>query len=397
MRLDRIVNLGDFRAMARSRLPRIAFDFIDGGVHDEENMRRNREAFRRYAILPRYLVDVSARDQSVELFGRRYSSPFGISPMGLAGLFRPGADLMMASAAHDANIPFVMSSASNDSIEKASAAAPGTTWFQMYGTKDAGITDDLVRRATAARVPVLILTVDTPIIGGRERNVRNGFTRPMRMTPSIILQGLMRPRWTLSYLRMGGFPMMENWAPYLPGGTPDQVADLYARETPAPAQTWKVLERIRGSWSGPLMVKGILHPEDAALAVSIGADGLVVSNHGGRQFDRAPAPLDVLPRIRERVGETVTIAYESGVRRGSDLVIAKCLGADFALIGRPMMFAVAAAGKAGVARALKIMASEIDHTLAQMGSPRFEACRREMVMRLDDPPVRSAVEGMARP
>lgn len=180
--------------------------------------------------------------------------------------------------------------------------------------------------------------------------------------------------------------MMENWAPYLPGGTPDQVADLYARETPAPAQTWKVLERIRGAWSGPLMVKGILHPEDAALAVSIGADGLVVSNHGGRQFDRAPAPLDVLPRIRERVGETVTFAYESGVRRGSDLVIAKCLGADFALIGRPMMFAVAAAGKAGVARALKIMASEIDHTLAQMGSPR-----------LDDPPVRSAVEGMARP
>lgn len=156
MRLDRIVNLGDFRAMARSRLPRIAFDFIDGGVHDEENMRRNREVFRRYAILPRYLVDVSARDQSVELFGRRYSSPFGISPMGLAGLFRPGADLMMASAAHDANIPFVMSSASNDSIEKASAAAPGTTWFQMYGTKDPGITDDLVRRATAARVPVLI-------------------------------------------------------------------------------------------------------------------------------------------------------------------------------------------------------------------------------------------------
>lgn len=380
MKLDRALNLEDLRQIARQKLPKIAFDFIDGGVHDEDLLDQNRAVFRRYALLPRYLVDVSARDQSVELFGRTYSSPIGISPMGIAGFMRPGADRMMARAAQRANIPYVMSSASCDSLETAMRDAPDVVWFQVYGTRNPEITDDLVRRASRAGVHVLVLTIDTPVITGRERNPRNGFTRPVKMTPRIIMQGLLRPAWTIAYLRNRGMPMMENWAPYLKSGTADEVADLYGRETPAPQQTWAVFERIRANWKGKLLIKGVLHPFDAAKGVEFGADGFIVSNHGGRQFDRAPAPLEVLPLIRQAVGQHTVLGYDSGIRRGGDLVIAKCLGADFGLAGRPFMFAAAAGAEAGVDKAIAMLHAEVDHCLAQLGQPRFAHLTNDILL-----------------
>ncbi|TCH97030.1 alpha-hydroxy-acid oxidizing protein [Roseococcus sp. SYP-B2431] len=367
MKLNAVVNAEDMRALARSALPRIAFDFIDGGVADEEGLTENRAAFRRHKLVPRYLVDVSRRDQTVEIFGSRYASPIGISPMGIAGFFRPGADLMLARAAAEANIPYIMSSASCDSIERAMAVAPDTTWFQIYGTRDPAIVEDLVRRATALRVKVLVLTIDTPIIGGRERNIRNGFTRPMKLTPGIVLQGLLRPRWTLGFLKSGGVPVMENWKPYSARKDANSVADLYGAQTPAPGQTWEVLHLVRRLWNGPLLVKGVLHPEDALLCAEAGADGLIVSNHGGRQLDKAPAPLDVLRDIRARVGDRLELIVDGGVRRGSDVVVALSLGARMCTFGRPAMFSVAGAGQAGAAKLLKLMRSEIDMTLAQIG------------------------------
>lgn len=367
MKLDATVNSEDMRALARSALPRIAFDFIDGGVMDEEGLAENRAAFRRHQLVPRYLVDVSRRDQSLEIFGHRYASPIGISPMGIAGFFRHGADLMLARAAAEANTPYIMSSASCDSIESAMAAAPDTTWFQIYGTRDPAIVEDLVRRAAALKVRVLALTVDTPMIGGRERNVRNGFTRPMKLTPSIVLQGLMRPRWTLDFLRSGGVPMMENWKPYSEKKDANSVADLYGTQTPAPAQTWEVLHLVRRLWKGPLLVKGVLHPEDARLCAQAGADGIIVSNHGGRQLDKAPAPLDMLQEIRGAVGEGLELILDGGVRRGSDVVTALSLGARMCSFGRPAMFSVAGAGQAGAAKLLRLMRNEIDMTLAQIG------------------------------
>lgn len=367
MNLSTAVNAEDMRALARSALPRIAFDFIDGGVMDEEGLAENRTAFRRHRLVPRYLVDVSRRDQTVEIFGHRYASPIGISPMGIAGFFRPGADLMLARAAAAANVPYIMSSASCDSIESAMAAAPDTTWFQIYGTRDPSIVEDLVRRATALQVRVLALTIDTPMIGGRERNVRNGFTRPLKLTPGIILQGLMRPRWTLGFLQSGGVPMMENWKPYSAKKDANSVADLYGSQTPAPAQTWEVLHLVRRLWKGPLLVKGVLHPEDALICARAGADGIIVSNHGGRQLDTAPAPLDVLRDIRASVGDGVELIVDGGVRRGSDVVIALSLGARMCTFGRPAMFSVAAAGQAGAAKLLQIMRNEIDMVLAQIG------------------------------
>jgi L-lactate dehydrogenase (cytochrome)/(S)-mandelate dehydrogenase len=368
MRLDQAINLDDIRILARKALPRIAFDFIDGGVDGEVALERNRAAFERYKLLPRYLVDVEQRHQKVTLFGHDYASPFGISPMGIAGFFRPGADLMLARAAARFELPYMMSSASCDSIEAAMALAPKTTWLQIYGTRDPHITLDLVARAKALGVRVLVMTVDTPVMGKRERNIRNGFRRPMKMTPGVILQGLSRPGWTFRYLAKGGIPMMENWRPYAaPGADANAVADLYGTQTPAPAQTWSIFTEVRKAWAGPLVVKGVMHPADAQKAVSLGADGIMVSNHGGRQLDSAPGSLDMLPLIADAVAGRAELIIDSGFRRGSDIAKALCLGAKAAFLGRPAMFGVAAAGEAGAAKVLEIMRQELDLVMGQLG------------------------------
>ena len=374
MHVSTAVNLEDLRQMARRKLPRIAFDFIDGGVDDEDCLRRNRAAFARFQLLPRYLVDVSRRDQSTELLGRRYASPFGISPTGLAGLFHPGADELLALAAKAADVPFLLSSASNASVETVARLAPEHVWFQIYGTRDERINADLVKRAGDAGVRTLVVSVDVPVNSNRERNKRNGFSRPFRMTPAVAFDALGHPAWVLRYLRSGGIPMMRNWAPYGPAGaSAAEVADLYGTLTPAPMVKWQTLEQIRAAWPGPLVVKGLLHPEDARMAAELGVDAIIVSNHGGRQLDVAPTPIEMLPAIRAAVGERVELMLDSGVRRGSDIVIARCLGARFAFFGRPTLFGAAAGGAAGIARALQIVKNEIDMVLAQIGCSAFDA------------------------
>lgn len=368
MKISSVVNIDDMAVAARRYLPRIAFDYIDGGVDGEAALARNRQAFDRYKLLPRYLVDIEKRSQATRLFGHDYAAPFGICPMGIAGFFRPGADLMLARAAARFGVPYVMSSASCDSIDAAMEQAPQTTWFQIYGTRDTNITMDLIRRAKALDVRVLMLTIDTPVMAKRERNMRNGFRRPMKMTPSVILQGLSRPAWTLRYLAKGGIPMMENWRPYAgEGATANDVADLFGAETPAPAQTWDVLKLVRKAWPGPLVVKGVLHPADALKCLEMGADGLVVSNHGGRQLDSAPAPMDMLPVIADAVGGRMELLIDSGFRRGSDIAKALCLGAKAALFGRPAMFGVAAGGEAGACKVLDIFRQEFSLVMGQMG------------------------------
>ncbi len=368
MNIENANNTDDVADLAQRYLPRIAFDFIDGGVDGEDGLVRNREAFQRYRLVPRFLVDVEKRSQATTLFGRTYASPFGVSPMSIAGFFRPGADLMIARAAAACDVPYIMSSASCSSIESAVAEAPRNSWFQVYGTRNPDITTDLVRRATALNVPVLVLTVDTPVIGKRERNLRNGFRRPMKMTPGVILQGLARPAWTYRYLKGQGIPLMENWAPYAPpGADAGTVADLYGSQTPSPGQTWDVLRSVRRLWAGPLVVKGILDHRDALKCVELGADGILVSNHGGRQLDAAPAPIDVLPRIADAVGDRAVLLIDSGFRRGSDIAKALCLGARAAFIGRPIMFGAAAAGEAGVRKVLDLYRQEFSLLMGQMG------------------------------
>ncbi|MFT3988880.1 alpha-hydroxy acid oxidase [Aestuariivirga sp.] len=361
------VSISDLRERAKARLPKILFDWIDGGAGDERGLRENEQAFDAYRFLPRYMLDVSQRQQQQNLFGQIYASPFGIAPTGYAGLFRPGADLMLAAAAREARIPYIMSGTSTSSIEEAAAIAPENVWYQLYAAVDAGITRDLIARAARAGCQALVVTIDIPIAGKRERDLRNGFDFPLRISPGLIWDGFCHPGWTLDYLRTGGLPVMKNWAPYAPVGiTPVQVAQ-FANSHSFAVQTWDHFKLFRDLWPRKLIVKGVMHPEDALMALRLGADGLYISNHGGRQYDRSVAPLAMVPMLRRAVGRDVPLMMDGGIRRGSDILTALCLGADFVFQGRPTLYGAAAQGLEGVNQAIGILRSELDNFMGQIG------------------------------
>ena len=380
MNTDKAINIEDLRRMAKRHLPRMCFDFIEGGLEDEHGLARNESAFDRHALVPRYLVEVSERDPSASLFGRTYALPFGIAPTGVAGLFRRGADLMLAEAAKAANIPFIMSGASTASIEALGQLAPEHAWYQLYGARDRKVSEDMIRRAREAGLSTLVLTVDVPIGSKRERNLRNGFIRPYKLKPSIALEALRHPAWIADYLRHGGMPYLDNWVPYAKqGASVNEVADYLATQTPS-VQTWQDLETYRRLWPRKLVVKGIMHIDDARRAAEMGVDGIMVSNHGGRQLDRAPSPLEVLLPITQAVGSKVSVMFDSGVRRGSDIVIARCLGARFVFVGRATLYGCAAGGVKGARRAIDILRDEIDRVMAQIGCPSFDQLGPDWLM-----------------
>ena len=372
--IDSAINIDDLKRMAKRRLPKIMYDFIEGGVEDEVGLRTNAKAFSDLRLVPRYYIDTAKREQKATLFGRTYASPFGIAPTGMAGAFRKDAELFLAQAANDADIPYLMSGAANASMEQAARLAPRNMWYQIYGAKERRFQLDLVKRAIDSGMTVLALTCDVPVSSNRERNRRNGFVRPLRMTLPTILEAMLHPAWVINYYRQGGLPMLGNWQPYAASGSsPDQVADLFASQTPDPSQTWRDVEAIRSSWNGPLILKGIMHPEDARIAIGQGVDGMIVSNHGARQLDMMPSPLDVLPMIRNAVGPDVPLLLDSGVRRGSDIVSALCLGADFVLTGRATLYGATAGGLAGVKKAVSILQREIDLVMGQIGALNLDA------------------------
>ncbi len=366
--LDAAINVEDLRKLAKRRLPKIAFDFIEGGLEDEDGIVRNEKTLRDVRLVPRYGIEVSTRDQRTELFGRTYAGPVGIAPTGLAALFRPGADLMLARAARDANVPFIMSGAGTGLIEDLGRIAPDHGWYQLYCAKDRSISEDMIKRTADAGLSTLVITVDVPIGSKRERNMRNGFTRPLKMSMKTRLEACLHPGWLAEFLRTG-MPLFSNWAKYAPpGSSPDQVADFVAKQTPSPV-TWADIEKYRRMWNGKLVIKGIMHPDDATRCAALGVDGIMVSNHGGRQLDKSPGPIEVLPAIVAAVGDKMTVMYDSGIRRGSDVVAALCLGAKYVFVGRATLYGAAAAGVAGATRALDIFRDEIDRTMAQIGAP----------------------------
>src|ERR1700735_1831322 len=318
MSIDSAINIDDLKRMAKRRLPKIMFDFIEGGVEDEVGLRTNANAFGDLRLVPRYYIDTSKREQRARLFDRTYASPFGIAPTGMAGAFRRDAELYLAQAAAESDIPYLMSGASNASMEQGAKLAPKNLWYQIYGARDRTVQLDLVKRAIDCGLTTLAVTCDVPVSSNRERNRRNGFVRPLRMTLPTILEAMLHPAWVLNYYRQGGLPMLGNWQPYAAkDATPDQVADLFATQTPDPSQGWPDLEAIRRAWPGKLLLKGVMHPEDARLATGMGVDGLIVSNHGARQMDNMPSSLEMLPMIRAAVGPEVPLLLDSGVRRGS--------------------------------------------------------------------------------
>ena len=373
-RIDSAINIDDLKRMAKRKLPKIMFDFIEGGVEDEVGLRTNANAFRDVRLVPRYYVDTSKRTQTAEMLGQTFASPFGIAPTGMAGAFRKDAELFLSQTAREANIPYLMSGASNASMEDGHKLAGSNLWYQIYGAKNRAFQLDLVKRAFDLGLKTIAVTCDVPVSSNRERNRRNGFVRPLRMTLPTILEAMLHPAWVLNYYRQGGLPMLGNWHRYATSGsTPDQVADLFASQTPDASQVWDDIEAIRAAWPGKLLIKGIMHPEDARIAVGMGVDGILVSNHGGRQLDTMPSPIDMLPMIRSAVGPDVPLLLDSGVRRGSDIVAALCMGADFVLTGRATLYGATAGGLEGVKKAVSILQREIDLVMGQLGALNLDA------------------------
>ena len=378
-RVDRAVNVDDLRKLAKRRLPKIAYDFIEGGLEDERGIARNEEAFGEFRLVPRYGVDVARVDQSTTLFGRKFASPIGIAPTGLGGLFRRGADLLLAEAARDADVPFIMSGSSTGLIEDLARIAPEHGWYQLYLAKDRRISEDMARRARDAGLSTLVITLDVPVHSKRERNIRNGFVRPLRLTLRTKLEACLHPDWMVDYLRHG-MPVLSNWRAYAPkGASAAEIAEFVASQTPSPV-LWRDVEAFRRQWPGNLVLKGIMHPDDAVRAATLGVDGIVVSNHGGRQLDRAPGPIEVLPAIHAVAGDKLTLMYDSGIRRGSDVIIALCLGAKFVFMGRPTLYGVAAGGVAGASRVLQILKQEIGTAMAQLGAPDIASIGPQFLM-----------------
>ena len=392
MNIDKCINLDDLRVLAKKRVPKLVYDFIEGGVEDEDGLRRNEDAFACRSLVPRYMVDISTTDQSVELFGRTWSSPYGIAPTGGIGNYRRGGDLMLLRAARDANIPFIMSGAATLSMEAMAREAPEHGWYQMYTAKDRSISEDMIRRAADAgipalvvtvdvpvhsnrernrRNPALVVTVDVPVHSNRERNRRNGFGRPLRLTLRTKLDTLRHPAWLKDYMRHG-FAMLENWQPYAPeGATALQVGDFVATQMPT-SLTWADIERFRALWPRTLILKGVMRADDALRAAEAGVDGLMVSNHGARQLDRAPSPLEVLPALDAAVGDRMVLMLDGGVRRGADILIALASGAKFVFLGRPTLYGAVAGGAAGAVKAVDILRDEINTVMAQIGCPSLD-------------------------
>lgn len=363
-----VVNVDDLRKLAKKRLPKICYDFIEGGADDEVGLITNEQAFRQVRIVPRRLVDVSARDQSTMLFGHTYASPIGIAPTGLADLFRRGADLMLAEAARDANVPFIMSGASSSSIEHLGKLAPDHGWYQIYPAVDPSISEDMIKRVSDAGLKTLVFTVDVPESSNRERNIRNSFSSSGNWRTK--LEALRHPAWMVEWLHHGT-PYFGNWRRYAgANASARKVSDFVTEQCRAPLN-WKQVERYRELWKGNFVLKGVMHPDDALRAHSLGVNGIMVSNHGGRQLDNAPSPLEVLPTISRTVGHKMTVMLDGGIRRGLHALIAICAGAKFVFQGRPTLYGVTAGGVVGAAKALEIFRREIDINMAQIGATKI--------------------------
>jgi len=385
MRLESAPGVEDVRLLAKKRLPRLAFDFIDGGAEGEVTLRANRQAFDGLTFRPRYLQDVSRREQETSVVGTRLSLPVMLAPTGLTRIASRNAEVDAARAAGREGTVYVLSATASTSIEEVARAAEGPLWFQLYLWRDREVIEGLVKRAAAAKYSALVLTVDVPVIGQRERDLRNGFTLPPRLTPRNAFDMIRRPRWLTGLLR--GTPLTFANFVDVPGrGRSAVELGKYVNvEMMNPGATWETFEWLRRMWDGPLAIKGVLHPHDAARAVDLGADGVVVSNHGGRQLDSAVAALDALPAIVDAVAGRADVLFDSGVRRGTDVVKALALGAKAVLIGRPYVLGLGADGAAGVSAVLDVLRRELDRALALIGCPDASQLTRDFVTRVGAP------------
>jgi (S)-mandelate dehydrogenase len=380
MHLTEAVNIEDLRVMAKRRLPRAIFDFFDGGAEDETTLRDNRAAFERVRLLPKVLVNVAQVDTQVEIFGKPSSLPMAIAPTGGISAGRFGAELMLARAAKAAGIPFTMATPSAFSIERVAQEVGGRLWYQLYCVRNIEFRNKLVARAKDAGFEAILVTVDLAVSGKRERDPRNGFRTPYNPNWRNSRDVLFKPAWLLEIARHG-LPGMANFEGYqftTPKGT--DIATAVGQEMD-PSLDWEAIKRLRGLWPGKLLLKGVERPDDAERAAAIGCDGVVVSNHGGRQLDGAAATLEALPDVARAVASRMTVLLDGGVRRGIDILKARALGAHGVLTGRATLFGAMAGGEAGAQRALEILASELERAMRLCGVRSIADIGPELIAR----------------
>lgn len=371
----------DLRERARRRLPNFAFEYADGGAGADTGIQRNWNALDAVEMVPRYGRVIAPPPADTTLFGKTYAAPIGIAPIGGPGTAYPGAETYLARAAQAANVPYTLGLLSGIDIEQAAEIAPDVLWLQLYrfSKNDHKIGLDLVRRAKEAGVNVLVLTVDTPTRTTRPREVKSGIMNPFKLTMRLKMDALRSPHWIRS-LRRNGIPKFTSLAPYMKPGVSIAEAAAFIRRESGGAFTWDEIARYRDKWQGPLVLKGVMHPDDAERAVELGLDGLFVTNHGGRQIDALPAPIDVLPAIAARVGNRATVLYDSGVRSGVDAARAVALGADAAFAGKSFLWSLGALGEKGAAHLIDVYIDDVSATLGQLGC-RNVAELRELAVR----------------
>ena len=373
----KVANIADLRRLARQRLPRALFDYIDGGAQDEVTLRANQADFNNFTLVQRVLRDVTTRDQSVTVLGQKYDLPLILSPTGLTGIFWPNGALEAARAASDAGAGFCLSSMSTSTVEDIKKVAKRPTWFQLYVMRDRGMSRELIERAKAAGCSALVLTVDLAMQGQRDRDVHNGLTIPPTLSVANMLNFATRPGWVWRFLTG---PKVMPASLVKPGQNTLFTIAGYVNSQFDQSVTWKDIEWAKSIWGGPIALKGILAPEDAVAAIDHGADALIVSNHGGRQLDGVRSAISALPYVVDAVQGRAEVLIDGGVRRGTDVLKAIALGAKACMIGRPYMYGLASNGRAGVAKALDLLRNEIDLALALTGNTSLAALDRSSIL-----------------
>jgi L-lactate dehydrogenase (cytochrome) len=359
----------DLREVARRKVPKAFFDYVDSGSYNEETLRANRADLETIKLRQRVMVDVSERSLATTVIGQKISAPFALAPIGLCGMQHGDGEILAAQAAEEAGIPFTLSTMSICSIEQVAEGTSRPFWFQLYVIRDRGFSRDILSRASAVKCNTLVLTVDLQVLGQRHRDIRNGMTVPPEMRLGNIIDIARKPRWALSILKSKS-KTFGNLAGHLEGMEDITSLAQWTNSQFDPALNWKDVEWIKKVWPGKIIIKGILDVEDARTAVKLGADAIVVSNHGGRQLDGAPSSISALPAIAQAVGSDTEVLFDGGIRTGADLLRALALGARACLIGRAYVYGLGAGGKAGVAKAIDILQKELSVAMALTGTTR---------------------------
>lgn len=373
-------SVATLRRIAQKRLPRPIFDFIDGGAEDEDTLRQNESAFSDWELLPKPLNGAAKRDLSTSLFGHTLSSPLLIGPTGLAGLFWPQGEVAAANAASDYGTVYCLSHGSVCTLEQLAKMHQGLKWMQVFIYKDRGFTRELATRAHASGYDALVLTIDNQLIGKRERDIVNGFTIPPRLDLSQMLAFAKKPSW---WWAMRHELANVTFGNYVQSNSPESVSALAARMGSLldPSMSWEDVDMVRAHWKGRLILKGVLHPDEAAQAVKHGVDAIIVSNHGGRQLNGAIASVRALPAVVQAVHGAIPVLLDGGIRRGSDIFKAVALGASAVLIGRPHLWGLSVAGKDGVQWVLEMLHGELDRTMGLAGTSNIEEIRTGQFMK----------------